>query len=226
MIRLSGDEAVNQAYYADNNAGVLANSNIFIEKNGEKIPVFPDRALEMLKSGETYPKDLTCEVLSVWDMLLLAEKKGTLFVHPCPNTVLVFTRDYGAELGSGIRGIAIRLPVFEAATSWAMQSPVIDLDYDRDEFVVKLYPRMLLRKKAWQQDVDLLRYSKEIANALIRIFALDYGAIWKTLRRDTYPKYEGEPLVHGGHLLDVVLEDVRTTIEQGPGKKAVLKETV
>jgi len=217
MIRLKGQEAVNQAYYAMNNKEVLGDfSRFYLETPEKKVLLSPEEALQALKGRKATSEDLVCDVLSVWDTLLVAEEEGAICIHPCRNSVLVFNRDTGPEVGPGIRAFAVALSAFEKAAGWAMQSPVIDRDYDLEKFILKLYPRMLLRKGNWQQDVDLLRHSIEISQELIRICRLDSGALWDDLLHGRSALFaDGEPLVDGGLLLDAVLESVWMTIESG-----------
>lgn len=218
-IRLHGEEAVNQAHYTESNDGLVANSEFHIEKEGRNIHLSPQEALRLVRDGTIEPEKLTCEVRSVWDLVQENEINRSLFIHPCPNTVLILSREYGAEIGGGIRGFGVLLPSYENAVRWAMNSPVIDLDYDRDEFIVRLHPRMLLRKKAWSQDVDLLRYAKEISMALIEIFGIEPESVWEKLRQNITLYHEGQPFLHGGNILDTVLEEVSQALEETPPGK-------
>jgi hypothetical protein len=221
VIRLNGQEAVNQAYYVMKNQDIVGNfSTFYLEKPGRKIFLPPGQALSMLKNGKATLESLACEVQSVWDILLMAEKERSLFIHPCRNAVLVFNREYGPDLGPGIRAFAIDMSVFESAAGWAMHSPVINRDYDLDKFLIKLYPRMILKEGTWLQNIDLLRHSVEIARELIRIFRLDSVSLWEDLLSTrSSVSGDGEPLVHGGHFLDAVLENVREAIGRGFGMK-------
>jgi hypothetical protein len=222
MIRLNGEDAVNQAYRSENCGKTPGGTHLFVDRDGIKIPVALNQVLDRVLRGQGFPRDLACEVPSVWEMLLLAERNGTLSVHPCPNTVLVFSREYGAELGCGVRCLAVRLPVFEAATNWAMRAPVIDPEYDRDEFVVRLHPRMLLRRRAWQKDVDLLRFATEIAEALAGIFRLGASTVQDALEGDKEVRDDATP-VRRGRYLDAVLGCVRAKLERDPGRSPVLR---
>jgi hypothetical protein len=219
MIRLNGQEAVNQAYYAMNNRNLLSEfSTFYLESWEMKIPLLPEQALAKLKSGEARIESLICEVQSVWDVLLAAEKERTLFVHPCQHSVLVLNREHGGELGPGIHAFAVDMAVFEDAAGWAMQSPVIDRDYDFDKFVFKLSPRMVLDHERWEHDEDLLRHSVEISRELIRLFRVDCALVVETYTISRFAS-PGEPasFLHGGLLLDCVLEHVRKAIEGGIG---------
>ncbi len=211
MIQMKGQEAVNQAYYVMNNKDLFRDGSFFtIERETLKEPVTPERALADLKSGTLRIDELTCEILSVWDVLLLAEKDGRLAIHPAQNVVLIFNHVHGNEVKKGIRAFVTPISAFEAAVSWAMQCPVIEQDHDFDKFILNLRPGMVLRKEAWKEKGELLRYSFEIANELMRIFELDSPAIWENLiKRDASLCAEDEPPIHGGILLDEVLEKIR-----------------
>ena len=219
MIRLNGQEAVNQAYYAMNNSNLLSQfSTFYLDSWKMKKPLLPERALAMLKSGEARIESLICEVQSVWDVLLAAEKERTLFVHPCPHSVLVFNREHGGELGPGIHAFAVDMAIFEDAAGWAMESPVFDSDSDLDKFVFKLSPRMRLTHEGWVQDDNLLRHAIEISRELICLFRIDYAEVVETYsvsRSDL--SGEQKSYLHGGTLLDCVLDHVRTAIEGGIG---------
>lgn len=218
MIRLRGRDAFDQACYTTNTHGLFSGlSTFYLENDDGKVSLTPDEALRMVNNGELGVENLLCEVQAVWDVLLGAEEEGSLAIHPCQNAVLIFNRDYGPELGSGIRAFAVHTTVFENAALWAMQSPVVEKDYDLDKFLLKLYPRMPLGKGSWQQDLELLRYSIEIAYELIRIFRIDSGSLWsELLAKDLSLLDEGESLFHGGQLLDLVLDRVREAIGRGP----------
>ncbi|MCL4462080.1 MAG: hypothetical protein M1297_10315 [Nitrospirae bacterium] len=168
----------------------------------------------------------TCGVQSVWELLKTKDLDNTIFIHQSPSTILFLTRDYGAEIGGGIRLFAVLFSGYESAVRWAMESPAIDLDFDRDEFIVRLHPRMLPRKGAWKQDATLLRHSREIAKSLIDIFGLDSRIIWKELQEHSDHSYEGDPFFHRGDLLDTVLLEVRKTINRDPTKMLRLRTHV
>jgi hypothetical protein len=223
-IRLHGEEAVNQAYYAEGQEGATANSRLFVEKEGKKVSLSPQKALQLVNDGTIEPESLTCYVLSVWDLLTQKEFGRSIVIRQCPNTALVFTRDYGAEIGGGVRGCAVSASTFDGAVRWAMDSPAIDLDFDRDEFIVRLHPRLLLRKGAWQQDVELLRHAREIADALTEVFGIDPKSVWKELKRHSKVDQDGEPVFHGGNMLDVVLEQAQNAIERDPSKMSALRD--
>lgn len=221
MIRLNGEDAVNLACRSENCEKTPGGTRLFVDRDGGKIPVELNQVLDRVLRGQGFPRDLACEVPSVWEMLLLAERKGTLSVHPCPNTVLIFSRNYGAEIGSGARCLAVRLSVFEAATNWAMRAPVIDPECDRGEFVVRLHPRMLLRRRAWQQDKDLHRFATEISEALTGVFRLDGALVGDALEGDEEGRIAAP--VHRGRYLDAVLACVRAKLERDPEHNPVLR---
>lgn len=221
VIRLSGAEALNQAHYAENNEGLVANSDLHFEQEGQNVSLSPQEALRLVKDGTIEPEMLTCEVQSVWDLLHANEINNTIFIRQCPNIVLVLTRDYGAEIGGGIRGFAVPASSYDNAVHWAMNSPAIDLDYDRDEFIVRLHPRMLLRKKAWHQDVNLLRHAKEIALALVEIFGIDPETVWDKLRQNITLYHEGQPFLHGGDILDTAIEEISDALKETPRGKGL-----
>jgi len=153
----------------------------------------------------------------VWDLLLEAEALGSLVVHPSPHTVLVFNRFQGPWLREGIRGFAIHTEVFEQASLRAMQTPVVGREYDFEKFLITLYPRMLLFPGNWKTDVELLRYSVEIAKELILLFGVESRKVWRSLMNPLSSRSFGEwEVMHGGILLDLVLEMIR----MGRGRKA------
>lgn len=222
-IRLHGEEAVNQAYYAEGDESATANSELFVEKEGKKVSLSPKKALQLVNDGTIEPESLTCDVLSVWDLLAQKELGRSIVIRQCPDAALIFARDYGAEIGGGIRGFAVSASTFDGAVRWAMNSPAIALDFDRDEFIVRLHPRLLLRKGAWQQDVELLRHAREIADALTLVFGVDPKSVWKELQRRSKVDHDGEPVFHGGNILDIVLEQTQNAIERDPFKLASLR---
>ena len=181
---------------------------------------FPHQRSPGATSGQ---ESRTCGIQSVWELLKTRDIDNPIFIHQCPKTVLFLSRDYGAEIGDGIRLFAVLLSGYENAVRWAMESPAIDIDFDRDEFIVRLHPRMLPRKGAWKQDATLLRHSREIAKALIDIFALNTRVIWEQLQESSDHSYEGDPSFHRGDLLDTVLWEVRKTIKRDPTKISRLR---
>lgn len=216
MITLTGEEAVNQAYYAEANDGLVMNSDISFRLDGKTDALSPQTALKMVKDGMIPPEALACEVLSVWDLLQRSVFHDSLFIHRTPDIVLVLSQEYGAKIGQDLRGFVISTSAYENAVRWAMNSPAIDRDFDRDEFIVRLHPRMLLGIGFWKQDVELLRHALEIADALIEIFGLDIGAIWNAIQEPDAFQVDGQRIVHGGHLLDIILSEVRKTAKRVP----------
>lgn len=159
----------------------------------------------------------------VWDLLLEAEALGSLVVHPSPNTVLVFNRFHGSWLREGIRGFAIHTEVFEQASLLAMQTPAVGREYDFEKFLITLYPRMLLVPGNWKTDVELLRYSVEIAKELILLFGIENQKVWRYLTHPRFSRSLGEwEVMHGGNLLDHVLEMIRVE----SGRKASEKGSI
>ena len=99
-----------------------------------------------------------------------------------------------------------------------MESPVFDSDSDLDKFVFKLSPRMRLTHEGWVQDDNLLRHAIEISRELICLFRIDYAEVVETYsvsRSDLSGAQKS--YLHGGTLLDCVLDHVRTAIEGGIG---------
>ena len=142
-----------------------------------------------------------------WEQFHHAEKEGGAMAYRCPDTVLILSRTTGAEIGNGIRGFAVRASIFD------------DLEGDKslptdgkERGFIRLYPRMLLRKGAWEQDIELLRFSKEIALGLIELFGIDPEFVWERVRHHAALYHEGERPIHGGALLDIVLDEVQGAI--------------
>ncbi len=213
MIRLRGQEAYKQACSMTIKEGRHSNpATFFFENTDLMIPLLPEDALKRIKDGMLNLDNLACEVPSVWDLLLQEEKDGTLTVYPCQKTVLFFNRDFGPDLGNGVRVFGVLPPVFVNAMIWAMQSPVIEKEFDLDKFFLKLYPRMILKKGNWQNDSDLLSRSLEIAYELIRIFKLKSGkpwSLWGELLRNHPSLMSGEEsMFQGGKMLDLVLDKI------------------
>ncbi len=155
-------------------------------------------------------------VPSVWNSLLQAEAEGSLVLHPSRHTVLVFNRLHGPEFWKGIRAFAIHSEVFEYAALWAMQTPVAGKDYDIEKFLISLSPSMPLVEGKWKDDLELLRYSIEISNELMTLFGIDSNSVWRRLTARPASRISGEwDILHGGMLLDLVLERVREKLEQG-----------
>ncbi len=223
-IRLTGYEALAEAYYADHNMEVLLNTVFYLEKGGERIPLAPFQALKMAEYQEFLPEDLACEAQSVWDHLQRTGGPTRLFRnHPSSETVLVLTKDHGALLSEGIRGFAVLAPVFERAAWWAKNSPVTDPEHDRLGFLGRLLPRLPLRIREWQKNGEIRRHAKEIAETMIGLFGLDAVAFKDELRRKTLPEDDEEASPRGGYLLDAVLEGIRRRpwtrgIDDAPGK--------
>lgn len=187
-------------------------SGMKIERVREGSTGFPEREWEGEKKLSPV-RDFT----RVWDLLLEAEALGFLVVHPSPHTVLVFNRFQGPWLREGIRGFAIHTEVFEQASLRAMQTPVVGREYDFEKFLITLYPRMLLLPGNWKTDVELLRYSVEIAKELILLFGVESRKVWRYLMHPRSSRSLGEwEVMHGGMLLDLVLEMIR----MGRGRKA------
>jgi hypothetical protein len=145
-----------------------------------------------------------------WGRLSSSDMEGGGIAYRCPNTVLILSKKSGAEIGNGIRGFAVRSSVFDALERNA-GIPSESGSMGNAGFV-RLFPRMLLRKGAWEQDVDLLRYSKEIARGLIELFGIDPEFVWERVRNHAALYHEGVVPIHGGTLLDVVLEEVAGAI--------------
>ena len=159
----------------------------------------------------------------VWDLLLEAEALGSLFVHPSPNTVLVFNRFQGPWLREGIRGFAIHTEVFEHASLRAMQTPAVGREYDFEKFLITLYPRMLLIPGNWKTDVELLRYSVEIAKELILLFGIESQKVWRHLIHPRSRRTLGDwEIMDGGVFLDLVLDMIRVE----SGRKASEKGSI
>lgn len=150
-----------------------------------------------------------------WDRLREADKEGCAMAYRCPNTVLILSRKSGAEIGNGIRGFAVRASVFDDSARIAKKPVTADGDEKCDGSFIRLYPRMLLRKGAWEQDIDLLRFSKEIARGLIELFGIDPEFVWERVRNHAALYHEGERPIHGGTLLDIVLDEVSGAIGKG-----------
>ncbi len=164
---------------------------------------------EWEREGEKSAPPL-CDPPRVWDLLLEAEALGSLFVHPSRNTVLVFNRSHGPQLREGIRAFAIHTEVFEQASLRAMQTPVVGREYDFEKFLITLYPRMLLVPGNWKKDVELLRYSVEIAKELILLFGFESQKVWRHLIDPRSDRSFGDwEIMHGGIFLDLVLEMIR-----------------
>ncbi|MCL4484876.1 MAG: hypothetical protein M1537_00805 [Nitrospirae bacterium] len=152
----------------------------------------------------------------MWNSLLQAEAEGSLVLHPSRHTVLVFNRLHGPEFWKGIRAFAIHSEVFEYAALWAMQTPVAGKDYDIEKFLISLSPSMPLVEGKWKDDLELLRYSIEISNELMTLFGIDSNSVWRRLTARPASRISGEwDILHGGMLLDLVLERVREKLEQG-----------
>lgn len=141
-----------------------------------------------------------------WGRVCTADMEGGGIAYRCPNTVLILSKKSGAEIGNGIRGFAVRSSVFDESERRAGISPSDERMGDAG--FVRLFPRMLLRKGGWEQDIDLLRYSKEIARGLIELFGIDPEFVWERVRNHAALYHEGVVPIHGGTLLDVVLEEV------------------
>ena len=211
MIRLKGREALLYAYYA-----ILSRETgpdpfpRFLAEGDEGRFLEPEEILAGIGHGRIKRESLFCDIPSVWDLLLEAEAEGSLVMHPSRNTVLVFTASHGADLGEGVRGFAIHAEVFEHASLQAMQTPVENRDYDYGRFLISLYPRMPLLRGRWEKDLDLLRYSIEIALELMTLFGLDAPLVWKEFSGESPEKgFTEEHVVHGGVLLDHVLDRIR-----------------
>ena len=210
MIRLKGREALLYAYYAvlSRESGPGPSPRFFAE--GDEGGVLePEEVLAGIGHGRIKRESLLCDLPSVWDLLLEAEAEASLVMHPSRNTVLVFTSSHGADLGEGVRGFAIHAEVFEHASMRAMQTPVENRDYDYGGFLISLYPPMLLERGRWEKDLELLRHSIEIALELMALFGLDPQRVWKEFSGDS-PEggFTEEDVVHGGMLLDRVLERI------------------
>lgn len=152
-----------------------------------------------------------------WEHFHNAEKEGGAMAYRCPNTVLILSRKAGTDIGNGIRGFAVRASVFDDVEGETGKPLPIDLEETGKGGFIRLYPRMLLRKGAWEQDIDLLRFSKEIALGLIELFGIDPEFVWERVRQHAALYHEGERPIHGGALLDIVLDEVSGAIgKEGP----------
>ena len=218
MIELKGQDAVNQAYYVVKNKNLFRDFSAFaVERRGEKISLSPDRALALLRNRKIRIAELRCDILSVWDVLLLAEREGAILVHPGPHVVLIVNNHEGKEGEQETLPVAVNLSVFEEAVRCAMTTPILDQHHDFGPFIRMLYPRMVLRKEAWKEDFELLRHASEIATELVQLFDLEKSAIWdRVLSRDLSSHCENEPLIHGGILLDEVLDHFATNRHPAP----------
>ncbi len=211
MIRLKGREALLYAYYSviTQESMQVPSPRCFEEGDVGRF-LTPEEILAGIGEGRIRKESLVCNLPSVWDLLLETEAEGSLVMHPSRNTVLVFTDSHGADLGEGVRGFAIHAEVFEHASMRAMQTPATNRDYDYGKFLISLYPRMPLQRGHWEKDLELLRYSIEIAVELMALFGLDPQRVWNEFS-GACPRgsFAEEDVVHGGVLLDRVLERIR-----------------
>ena len=218
-IRLTGEDALVEAHYADTNPEVLVNTKFFNERNGKHYLLDPHEALEMVERRGLKTEDLSCEALSVWEHLQRAGGAiGFLHIHPGSRTILVLTRDQGSRLAEGVRGFAVLAPVLESAAWWAKNTPMTNPLLDWEEFLSRLHPRLPLQKLAWEQNGDLRKHAKEIALILIDLFGLEPDSIREDLRAKEVVRYDGDLQSYGGDLLDMVLERIRKTSFQSGGE--------
>ncbi len=209
-IRLTGYEALSEAYYADRNRNVLANTIFYLRCDGGRLPLAPFQVLKMAEQQKFLPEDLVCLAPSVWDYLLGTGEPARLFrIHPSSGTALVLTKDHGVLLTEGIRGFAVVAPVFERAARWAKNAPVTDPDHDWLGFLGRLLPRLPLRVREWQENGELERHATEIAETLIDLFGLDRQFSAGEFRTKALPASVEEAPLSGGSLLDAVLERLR-----------------
>ena len=210
MIGLNGPKARRTAIgpeggMEEGDSSLPFDSGMKIKKMGGISNGFPESEMEAEKFVPP-----VCDEPRVWDLLLEAEALGSLFVHPSRNTVLVFNRSHGPQLREGIRAFAIHTEVFEQASLRAMQTPVVGREYDFEKFLITLYPRMLLLPGNWKKDVELHRYSFEIAKELILLFGFESQKIWRHLINPRSARsFEDWEIMHGGIFLDLVLEMIR-----------------
>ena len=211
MIRLSGNEALVEAYYADLDPETLDCTMFYIEREGDRILLDPREALEMVDRRALEPKEIICEALSVWEHFGHDGFSACLpFLHVRlgSRVVLVLTRDHGTRLAKGVRGFAVLSPVFGRAVLWAKSSPVTVPRLDRQDFMDRLRPRLRLRKQEWLQNGDLRRHARVVAKALADLFGIDLESVRECLRARKVVNFDGEFQSHGGEFLDIVLERI------------------
>ena len=218
MIRFRGQEAYDQACHTVYSWALRSSPPLMFSGHDKgTLLLSPEEALQKVKNGDLSIEHLSCEVPSVWDVLLSAKGERSFLIHPCQNAVLVFNREFGADVGRGLLCFAVHEGIFENVVNWATHTPAIEKNFDLYNFFLNLFPRMLLQKGAWRKDADLSNHAVEIAAELVRIFHLDSGqerSLCEELLTPSSSLLAGEAfLFHGGTILDRILEKVRETLE-------------
>ena len=211
MVRLTGNEALDEACYAVRYSETLLNTTFYGEREGARFHLDPREVLDMVDRRVLKPEELSCEELSVWEHLERPTcATGFLHVRLGSRVVLVLAKDHGSRLAKRVRGFAVLSPVFGKAVRWAKNAPLTAPGLDRREFIGRLKPRLPLRRGEWQQNGDLRRHAREIAKALADLFGIDLESVRERFRAMKIVDGDSEQS-YGGNLLDIVLERIETS---------------
>ncbi|MHB8422552.1 MAG: hypothetical protein ACYC9S_04990 [Leptospirales bacterium] len=205
MIRLKGKDVVDEALWETENP-LGSRAVFYLVRNGRKQEVSGEQVPELIEKEGVDPETFLCEIPCVWDVLQEHSEKGSVLFFVRQEVVIVQNPYYGGELGSGVRAFAVLRPVFEKAARWAKATPILSIDDALDEFMSKLFPRIILRKGGWQSNPVLLRNAGSLSLALSQLFALDLDSIRTELECSNGPL---SPMMHSVLLFDLVLEKIR-----------------
>ncbi len=211
MIRLKGQDAVNEALWLLGENPVCPRVSFYLERKGKSLSVSPQRLQSLLEKKEAVPDDFRCEIFCVWDILPPREPRPGLAFYPAGEMVIVQNRFFGVNLVHGDsrdRWFATSRPVFDNAILWAKATPVIESDYSIDEFLDKLFPRIFFRIGAWKKDFVLLKNARELAETLSQVLGLDWEEVQKTAEKRSMSllREAGSKGQLDGVLFDTVIE--------------------
>lgn len=179
MIRLKGQDAVNEAFWFLGESPNLPKAAFFrFAADGGRKQIAPEEIQKLVSGNRARPEEFLCEVPCVWDMIEGCEQRQfqipalPLAIYPGTGHAIVQNRFFGAEVCPGSRWFAVLRSVYDSAVRWAKGTPVIEPEYSEDEFMNRLFPRVFLRTGAWRADPFLLKTSREIGEHLLDIFGL------------------------------------------------------
>lgn len=205
MIRLKGRDVVDEAVW-EGESPLDSRATFYLVKNGQKQQVPSELIPAMIALDGEDPENFLCEIPCVWDVLPLDKENVSVSFFLSEEVVIVQNPAFGGELGAGVRGFAVRRPIFEQASRWAKATPILSVENALDEFMNKLFPRIILRKGGWQSDPDLLRNAGSLSRALAQLFMLDLQDIRMEVEQSN-PSLS--PAIHGALLFDLTLDKIR-----------------
>lgn len=205
MIRLKGKDVVDEALWTGGSP-LDPRATFYLLKNGRKLQVLPELISDLIRMKGEDPESFFCEIPCVWDLLPSKGEFPSVSFFLGEEFAIVRNPYHGGELGDGMRAFAVFRTVFEKAARWAKATPILEIDDALDEFMNRLFPRIILRRSGWRSDPDLLQNAHSLSRALAHLFEIDIYEIQRRIGQSRPPLF---PAIQAAVLFDLTLDRIR-----------------